>query len=111
METNAALHKDRGCRARVLFIDARMPASDRDAGSMRAVTVMRILHTLGCKVSFVGLNMEFAVPYGHQLQQLGIEVLHHPYSWTIAEILAERGPELDMLTSFGCPSVPRSSPT
>jgi len=81
----------------VLFVDARMPASDRDSGSMRAIAAMRILQQLGCKVSFVALNMEFAVPYGHQLQQLGIEVLHHPYSWSIGEVLAERGSEIDIV--------------
>ena len=97
MGTNPDLEKDRGCRARVLVVDGRMPAPDRDSGSMRAVGVMRILRQLGCKVTFAALNTEFATPYGDHLQQDGIEVLHHPYSWTIAEILAERGSEIDMV--------------
>jgi GT2 family glycosyltransferase/glycosyltransferase involved in cell wall biosynthesis len=97
MGTNPRLEKDRGCRARVLFVDGRMPAPDRDAGSMRLVGMMRILRQLGCKVTFAAQNMEFAAPYGRHLQQDGIEVLHLPYCWTIAEILADRGSEFDMV--------------
>lgn len=97
MGTNPRLEKDRGCRARVLVVDGRMPAPDKDSGSVRAVAIMRILRQLGCKVTFAALNMEFATPYGDHLQQDGIEVLHLPYTWTIAEILADRGSEFDMV--------------
>ena len=97
MGTSPGLEKDRGCTARVLVVDGRMPVSDRDSGSMRAVGVMRVLRQLGCKVTFVALNMEFATPYGNHLQQDGIEVLHHPHYWTIGEILAERGADIDMV--------------
>ena len=97
MGTNPALAKDRGSRARVLFVDWGVPAPDRHAGSMRAVALMRILRQLGCTVSFAAPNMEFAAPYGDHLQQDGIEVLHHPYFWTMDQILAERGAGIDMV--------------
>lgn len=84
-------------RARVLFVDSEVPAPDRHGGSMRAVSVMRILRQLGCRVSFASRNMEFAAPYGDLLEQDGIEVLHRPYFWTIADILEERGPGIDMV--------------
>jgi GT2 family glycosyltransferase len=97
VNVNPGLEKDRGARARVLVIDARMPVLDRDSGSMRIIGVMRVLRDLGCKVTFAALNMEFAAPNGDRLQQDGIEVLHNPYYWTIGEVVAERGAQVDMI--------------
>lgn len=97
MGTGPHRSKDTAPRARILFVDSEVPAPDQHGGSMRAVSMMRILHQLGCAVSFVSRNMEFAAPYGHRLQQDGIEVLHRPSFWTIGDILEERGPEIDMV--------------
>jgi glycosyltransferase involved in cell wall biosynthesis len=101
--TTPALAKDRGCRARVLVVDTKVPTPDMDSGSVRAVAILRILRQLGCKVSFAALNMEYAAPYGAYLQQDGIEVLHRPNAWTIAEILADRGSEFDMVIASHYP--------
>src|SRR5690349_7630171 len=87
---------DSAPRARVLFVDTEVPAADQHGGSMRAVSMMRILRQLGCAVSFVSRNLEFAAPYGHHLQQDGIEVLHRPYFCTVGDILEERGPGIDL---------------
>jgi len=58
---------------------------------------MRLLVRAGCKVTFVAHSLEFAQGYGQQLQQAGIEVLHFPYVWSAAQILAQRGADLDVV--------------
>jgi Predicted glycosyltransferases len=95
--SNPGFEKDRGCVARVLVLDLRIPAADRDSGSMRAIGVMRVLRRLGCKVTVAALNMEFASGPAAELQQDGIEVLYLPYTWTLADVIAERGGETDLI--------------
>ena len=93
----AEIAKDAGASARVLVIDAYMPVPDKDAGSVRIFAIMRLLVRAGCKVTFVAHSLEFAQAYGQQLQQAGIEVLHFPYVWSVAEVLAQRGADLDIV--------------
>jgi GT2 family glycosyltransferase len=93
----ADLEKDRGRRARVLVIDAYLPVPDKDSGSVRIVAILRLLVRAGCKVTFVAQNLEFAEPYARELQQAGIEVLHFPYAWSVPQILAQRGADLDLI--------------
>jgi GT2 family glycosyltransferase len=93
----AELAKDPVAKARVLVIDAYMPVPDKDAGSVRITAIMRLLVRAGCKVTFVAHSLEFAQGYGQQLQQAGIEVLHFPYVWSAAQILAQRGADLDVV--------------
>lgn len=103
MGANPRPAKDGAWRARVLVVDAKVPAPDMDSGSMRAAAILRILGQLGCRVSFAALNMEYAAPYGAHLQQDGIEVVHRPDTWTIADLLADRGSEFDMVIASHYP--------
>ena len=91
------LEKDRGAHARVLVVDAYMPTPDKDAGSVRICAIMSLLIRAGCAVTFVAQSVEFVEGYGQQLQQAGIEVLHQPYVWSVAQILAQRGADLDFI--------------
>ena len=91
------LEHDRWAQMRVLVIDACMLTPDHDAGSLRMQAILEILTSLHCKVTFVADNLEYRQPYVSQLQQRGIEVLFHPYTASIADLLSRRGSEFDIV--------------
>jgi GT2 family glycosyltransferase/glycosyltransferase involved in cell wall biosynthesis len=91
------LECDRRAQRRVLVIDACMLTPDHDAGSVRMQAILSILVQERCKATFVADNLEYRQPYVQQLQQLGVEVLFHPYVRSIAELLAARGSEFDVV--------------
>ena len=88
---------DRGARSRVLVVEACMITPDQDAGSVRMLAMLELLVELGCKVSFVADNIEFRQPYVGQLQQAGVEVWHHPFIDSVAQLLTERGKDFDVI--------------
>jgi len=88
---------DRGARARVLVVEACMITPDQDAGSVRMLAMLELLVELGCKVSLVADNIEYRQPYVGQLQQTGIEVWHHPFVDSVAQLLADRGKDFDVI--------------
>ncbi|WP_135469135.1 glycosyltransferase [Crenalkalicoccus roseus] len=90
--------KDRNARFRVLFVDATTPTPREDAGSNAALTHMRALQALGAKVTFVPSdNMTHLGAISSDLQDLGIEFLHHPYFWSVEEVLRKRANEFDVV--------------
>jgi glycosyltransferase involved in cell wall biosynthesis len=88
---------DRGTKARVLVVEACMVTPDQDAGSVRMLAMLELLVEIGCKVSFVADNIEFRQPYVGQLQQAGVEVWHHPFVDSVAQLLAERGKDFEVI--------------
>ena len=88
---------DRGAKARVLVVEACMITPDQDAGSVRMLAMLELLVELGCKVSLVADNIEYRQPYVGQLQQAGVEVWHHPFVDSVAQLLSERGKDLDVI--------------
>jgi GT2 family glycosyltransferase/glycosyltransferase involved in cell wall biosynthesis len=91
------LERDRWAKLRVLIIEACMVTPDHDAGSVRMMAILEILTSLRCKVTFVADNLEHRQPYVSQLQQRGIEVLHHPFVRSITDLLSKRGSEFDII--------------
>ena len=88
---------DRGTKARVLIVEACMITPDQDAGSVRMLAMLELLVELGCKVSFIADNIEFRQPYVAQLQQAGVEVWHHPFVDSVAQLLTERGKDFEVI--------------
>jgi len=88
---------DRQARAHVLVIEACMITPDQDSGSVRMLAMLELLVELGHKVSFVADNLECRQPYARTLQQAGVEVWHHPYIASVAQLLEERGKTYDMV--------------
>lgn len=78
----------------VLVIDHRIPTWDRDAGSLRMLSIMKALIALGARVSFMPDNFAPLEPYTRALQRLGIEVLYG--SLDVNAELATIGPKLDL---------------
>ena len=89
------LAKDRGALLRALVIDAETPQPDRDAGSYAALQEMRLLQTLGVKLSFVPENLAYLGNYTEDLQRKGVEALYAPYQSGIEGLIEERGAEFD----------------
>ena len=90
--------KERNARLRVLFVDATTPTPNEDAGSNAAMTHMRALQALGAKVTFVPSdNMTHLGKISSELQDLGIEFLHHPWFWSVEEVLRKRANDFDVI--------------
>jgi GT2 family glycosyltransferase len=91
------LAKDRHVRFRVLVIDAATPQPDKDAGSYAAMQEMRLLQSLGCKLTFVPENLAWLGTYTEALQRAGIECLFAPFALSVAEVVERRGGEFDFI--------------
>jgi O-antigen biosynthesis protein len=75
---NVSAAARRGGRGRtVLMIDSYVPLYDREAGSQRIHHIVRMLRQSGYDVVFLPDNYAALQPYTLELQQLGVEVLHH----------------------------------
>lgn len=88
----AAEHRLRG---RILIADATTPTPDQDSGSLRMVNLLRLLRELGYRPSFFADNRAWVPGYSEALQQLGVEVWHHPYLSSIPDFLARYGADFD----------------
>ena len=91
------LIKDRNVSYRALVIDALTPQPDRDAGSYAAVQEMRILQSLGFKLTFVPENLEYRGAYTDALQRMGIECQYAPFTQSVARLIEDRGTEFDVI--------------
>lgn len=89
------LEKDRGIVGRVLFADYTTPRPDRDAGSYAARQEMRLVQSLGYKVTFLPLNMAHFGPYTEELQNSGVEVIHAPFYLSPGEYLEQHAADFD----------------
>jgi len=94
---NVDLNKDRGISLRALVIDYQTPRPDIDAGSYAAVQEMRLLQSLGFKVTFVPENFAYLGQYTESLQRLGIEILYAPFAYSMQDFLEKRGNEFDVV--------------
>ena len=59
----------------MLMIDSCLPASDRDSGSRRLETIIKIFRSLDCHVMFLPENLAAPEPYASNLRDAGVEVL------------------------------------
>ncbi|TDK50406.1 glycosyltransferase [Antarcticimicrobium luteum] len=89
------LEKDRGIAGRVLFIDYTTPRPDQDAGSYAAIQEIRLVQSLGYKVTFVATNMAHLGKYTEDLQKLGVEMIYSPFYMTMQDFLNQRAAEFD----------------
>ena len=89
------LEKDRGCIGRVLFIDYMLPRQDQDAGSYAAIQEIRLVQSLGFKVTFLPENIADLGHYTTELQRMGVEVITAPFVLSVNEFLEARGREFD----------------
>lgn len=91
------LAKDRGIVGRVLFIDRGIPRPDHDAGSFAAIQEMRLVQSLGYKVTFLPLDVAYMGQYTEDLGRLGIETIYSPFAVSVLDFLERRGREFDVV--------------
>jgi len=92
---NLALEKDRYSYYRVLVIDYATPVLNKDAGGYAAVQEIKLIQSLGFKVTFVPKNMAHFGKFTIELQRMGVEVLYAPFYTSVHEVLQKRLPEMD----------------
>lgn len=89
------LNKDRNVSYRLLMIENQVPRPDNDAGSYAQFQEIRLLQSLGFKITFVPENMAWLGSYSDQLMRCGVETLYAPYHNSIHDVLEKRGKEFD----------------
>jgi len=89
-------------RKNILVIDHHLPMVDRDSGSLRMFQILKILHALGHRVTFVPDNLADIPPYTGELQKRGIKVIHYPYIKKVRDYLIGHGSEFDVVILSRC---------
>lgn len=79
--STVALARDRRRGPRVLVVDHRLPAPDRDSGSVRIWAVLQALLDEDCAVHFVPADNYYDDGRADRLESSGIEVLDTPASF------------------------------
>lgn len=87
---NLRFEKDRNIDQRVLVIDYASPMPNKDAGSYAAIQEMKLIQSLGFKVTFVPANLAHMGKYTTELQKIGIEVLYAPFYYSVNHVLETR---------------------
>ena len=64
--------------------------------------ILKLLHELGHRVTFLPDNLANISPYTADLQKRGIKVVHHPYVKKIRDYLIARGSEFDVVVLSRC---------
>jgi len=98
-----SLKKSSQRRKNILVIDHHVPTPDRDSGSLRMFQLLKLLHALGHRVTFIPDNLAKTQPYTSELQKRGIELLYHPYLKTVRDYINSRGCEFDVVVLSRCP--------
>lgn len=95
--TDIAIAREQRASKRVLVIDATTPQPDHDSGSLRLVNFMKVLRADGCAVTFFADNRAWVETYTHALQQIGVEVLWHPWLSEPVRWFADNGRHFDLV--------------
>ena len=86
----------------ILVIDHHVPTPDRDSGSLRMFQILKLLHRLGHRVTFVPDNLAKMDSYTCELQKRGIEVVHYPYVVKVHDYLLSHGSQFDVMVLSRC---------
>jgi GT2 family glycosyltransferase len=86
----------------ILVIDHHLPMPDRDSGSLRMFQILKLLHQLGHRVTFIPDNLANIAPYTAELQKRGVEVVYHPYVKKVRDYLMSHGSEFDVVILSRC---------
>jgi len=96
-----AFERDRSCHRRVLVLDATTPTPKEDAGSVTAVTTMRLYQEMGFKVFFAPLdNFLYQVGPTDDLHRMGVECAYYPYVSSLEQFLRQHGRYLEVVQVF-----------
>lgn len=79
----------------MLIVDALVPDPSRDSGSLRLVNIIRLLHELGWRITFMANNRRASASEIALLGRVGTQVLCRPWSPALPSWLARHGSDLD----------------
>jgi GT2 family glycosyltransferase/glycosyltransferase involved in cell wall biosynthesis len=79
----------------MLIVDALAPDPSRDSGSLRLVNIVRLLHELGWRITFMANNRRASASEIAVLGGIGAQVLCKPWSPALPSWLASHGSDLD----------------
>jgi GT2 family glycosyltransferase/glycosyltransferase involved in cell wall biosynthesis len=89
-------------RKNILVIDHHIPIPDKDSGSLRMFQILKLLHQLGHRITFVPDNLSDVPHYGDELRRRGIKVVHRPYARKVRDYLISHGSEFDVVILSRC---------
>ncbi len=92
---NLKIEKDRNIDQRVLVIDYATPMPNKDEGSYAAVQEIKLMISLGFKVTFIPENLAHFGKFTTELQRMGVEVLYAPFYTSLDDVLNQRLAEMD----------------
>ena len=64
--------------------------------------ILKLLHLLGHRVTFIPDNLAKTQPYTNELQKRGIEVVYHPYVKKVRDYLVSHGSSFDAVVLSRC---------
>jgi GT2 family glycosyltransferase len=79
----------------ILIMDALTPDPTRDAGSLQLCNIMRLLHGMGWRVTFMADNRQATQEEIKTLGSFGVQTLCKPWSPSLAVWLSREGAQLD----------------
>lgn len=91
--TNLFLSRERIGKGIILVVDHYVPSYDKDSGSLRMFSILKILVNHGWKVIFWPDNLAKMEPYTSTLQSLGIETIYGNQSFI--KFIEEKGSFID----------------
>ena len=89
--------KERNIKKRLLVIDECICMPDQDSGSLRMFNMLKIIQSMGYKITFFPYNQSYPQPYVNNLRGMGIEILDENYIRSIEKHLAANGELYDMV--------------
>jgi GT2 family glycosyltransferase len=92
---NLQREKDRNIQKRILMLDYTTPDPSQDAGSYAAIQEIKLMQSLGFKVTFAADNLAHLGELTVNLQKMGVEVLHAPFYISVDKMLNSRLAEMD----------------
>lgn len=95
--TDILLARQHRVRGRVLVIDACTPMPDQDSGSLRMYNLLDLLLQSGHAVTFFNEDRAYHPGYAEALQDLGVEMLFHPWLSDVPAFFRERGRQFDVV--------------
>ena len=99
--TDIEKEKERYISKRMLIIDSCTPTPDKDSGSVDLESYIKIIKSLGYKITFVPcadcLHMD---EYTHYLQNNGVECYHAPFNADLRSHIRKRGIEYDVVMLY-----------
>ena len=96
-----SLPLDRYATRRALVIDDFTPTPDQDSGSIDTLNYLKLLKQLKFHVTFIPAAdlLNFGA-YTRDLQRVGVECRHAPYTASVEDFLKARGQQLDLVLFF-----------